>query len=289
MENLKNIWESVKDWISDFLDTIGPVPTAILKVVLIIVAAKLLIVIVAAIIKRTLYRKTQKAPGTLAAKKSETIATLITSASKYLVYFIGAIAILDAIGLGATIGSVIATAGIGGIALSLGAQSFIKDVVAGFFILLEDEYAVGDLVEICGKQGTVESISLRTTRLRLFKNEILAIPNGMVDLVINYTRDSYTLPYTASIAYEEDEDRAAALLMEAASELADKEESILEAPTYLGISRTGADGIDIKITLKVKPQDQWQIERDLNAAVIRAFKKHGIKLPLHTNVTVHNK
>ena len=288
MENLKNIWESIRNWIADFLDTIGPVPTAILKVVLIIVAAKLLIVVVAAIIKRTLYRKTQNSPGTLAAKKSETVATLITSASKYLVYFIGAIAILDAIGLGATIGSVIATAGIGGIALSLGAQSFIKDVVAGFFILLEDEYAVGDLVEICGKQGTVESISLRTTRLRLFKNEILAIPNGMVDLVINYTRDSYTLPYTASIAYEED-DRAAALLMEAASELADKEESILEAPVYLGISRTGADGIEIKITLKVKPQDQWQIERDLNAAVIRAFKKHGIKLPTHTNVTVHNK
>jgi len=286
---MENLWNSIKDWITNFIETIGPVPTAILKVILIVVAAKLFIVIVTAIIKRTLYRKTRKAPGSLAAKKSETVATLITSASKYIVYFIGIIAVLDAIGLGATIGSVIATAGIGGIALSLGAQSFIKDVVAGFFILLEDEFAVGDLIEICGKMGTVESISLRTTRMRLATNEIVAVPNGLIDLVTNYTRDSYTLPYAASIAYDEDEERAAALIMEAASELADKEESILEAPKYLGISHSGADSIEVKIALKVKPQDQWQIERDLNAAVIRTFKKNGIKLPQHTNVTVHNK
>ena len=191
------------------------------------------------------------------------------------------ICLLEILGLGSTVGSVIATAGIGGIALSLGAQSLIADIVAGFFNLFEDSFAVGDYIMLpaLSIQGTVESVSLRTTRLKLVNGETAIINNGTLGTIINYTRNSYTLILDYSIAGDEDDVKASEVLTATITAYFEEKGYSTETIKYAGISAFTPLKKTLRMVAEVPPLQQWQTQRDLNKAVLTAFDKAGIRPP----------
>lgn len=282
----EKLWNSIVNFFKGILDSAGDILMVILEILLICLAAKILIAIGTAIVKRSLKKKIEKNPTSLSAKKSETIITMMSSVIRYTVYFLAIASILGVIGLGATVGSLIATAGIGGIALGLGAQAFIKDVVGGFLLLFEDEYAVSDYIKIAGLSGTVESISLRTTRLRLANNEIATVPNGQIDTVINYTRDNYLLYFDVEISYAEDATRAFELMQQVGVQYAEGNANVISGPIPMGITKLSPGKVRLRINFYVKPLSQWAVSRELNAKIIEAFKTNQIEVPDYQNCVV---
>ena len=254
---------------------------AVVKIALVIVAAHLLIRIINKIIRTTLERKAAKHPDSAYEKKQHTLITLFQSITKYGVYFFMIICLLAILGLGSTVGSVIATAGIGGIALSLGAQSLIADIVAGFFNLFEDSFAVGDYIKLptAALEGTVESVSLRTTRLKLVNGETAIINNGTLGTIINYTRNSYKLILDYSIAGDEDDAKASEVLKNTLTAYFEKMGYDPETIVYAGIAAFTPLKKTLRILGEVPPLQQWQAQRDLNKAVLSAFAEAGIRPP----------
>lgn len=277
----ETLFQECKDIFFNIVDHIDTVLFAIIKIVLIVVIARLLIVLLSKLIKKSLRRKAQKKSGSLAAKKCDTLITLMQSIVRYIIYFFMIVCLLDVIGLSNTIWSVLATAGIGGIAISLGAQSFIKDVLSGFFMLFDDEFAVGDYVEIPDLHitGTVSAISLRSTHIKLVHGETATIPNGTIGTVINFTRDSYTLFLDYEISPEEDDLRAANLIIDEMEKWALSNQLKDADPDYLGVANIHPFKTCLKFCLKVPPMMQWQAERDLNKRVQKRFLRETIKRP----------
>src|SRR5690606_35032709 len=159
---------------------------------------------------------------------------------KYVLYFIGTVIILDMFNINTS--SILATAGIGGLAIGFGAQSLVKDVITGFFILFEDQFSVGDYVKIDSYEGIVEELGVRVTKLRDFSGELHIIPNGNINTVTNKARGAMRALVKVSIAYEEDIDRAIKILDGVCNRLKQSNKSIEEGPTILGVSDLGEYG-----------------------------------------------
>jgi len=279
MNFFEKIWKDISSYAAAENINIVSILLAVLKIALVIVLAQILIRIINRIIRTALERKAAKHPDSTYQKKQYTLITLFQSITKYGVYFFMVICLLEILGLGSTVGSVIATAGIGGIALSLGAQSFIADIVAGFFNLFEDSFAVGDYIKLptLTIEGTVESVSLRTTRLKLVNGETAIINNGTLGTIINYTRNSYTLILDYAIAGDEDDSRASEVLMETFKAYFDKMNYPPESIKYAGISAFTPLKKTLRMVAEVPPLQQWQAQRDLNKAVLSAFEESGIR------------
>lgn len=283
----ESIWNSIVKFFTDTLENSDKIIISILSLVLIFFAARIVIKLCEKLIRRALNRKIKKFPHSLAAKKSETLITLLNSVTRYLVYFFAVAGMLGVLGLSAALGSMLTTAGIGGIAIGLGAQAFIKDVVSGFFLLFEDQFAVGDYVRISDICGKVDNVALRTTRIRMDNNEFATIPNGMITVVINYTRDSYLLFYDAQISREQDPAAAIQVMLEAGSTFAEQDESVVSGPIPIGVSAVLPDRITLRMNFYVKPLDQWRISRALNKIVLDAFRENGIIVPNYDSFVVN--
>ncbi len=281
MSVFEKIWLSIVKAFNGFIENIDSFLFSIIKIVLIIIAARVLIRILCAIVKKSFLRRAAKRPESLAAKKYNTIITLTQSIIRYLIDFIMIVMILDVLGLGGTIGSLLATAGIGGVALGLGAQSFLKDFLGGLFMLFDDEYAVGDYIKIpsLGMEGTVSAITLRNTSLRLVHGEIATIPHGNIDVIINYTRDSYSLFLNYDIAGDQDDIQASEIILGVINEWLEKNNVENAEPEYLGIANMNSFKSTLKFVFRLPPLKQWQAERDINKGVLQGLKKSGVKLP----------
>ena len=282
----EKLWAQICAFFEDVWEHVDELLWTLIRIALILVVAHILIRISKRIIRRSIRKRVLKHPDSLAAKKAETLATMLNSIVKYTVYFFAAASILGVVGLGATVGSLLATAGIGGVALGLGAQTFIKDVVSGFFLLLEDQFAVGDYIETGEYAGTVESISLRTTRLRRANNEIVTIPNGLIDAVVNYTRDNYNLYFDIYIAYDQDISVAQRIMMDAAARYAAQKDACQSGPIPMGVVSVEPNRVLLRLSVYVKPLAQWEVSRELNRAVSESFK--GIRVPDYENMVVVN-
>ena len=278
-----NFGEAMQKFYESIVANLGNIVEAVIGIILVLLAVKVINALAKRIIKKSIAKKIAKNPNSLAAKKSETLASMLTSVVRYVVYFFAIAAILGILGLSATVGSLLATAGIGGVALGLGAQAFVKDVVAGVLMLFEDQYAVGDYITAGQFTGTVESISLRTTRLRLTNNEIATIPNGLIDTVVNYTRDNYTLFFDVDIAYETDIGEAQRIMLEVGKQYAETSKNVVSGPMPVGAVAITPKRVTLRMSFSVAPLSQWQVERELNAAVAQAFKEHNISQPDFSN------
>ena len=175
--------------------------------------------------------------------------------------------------------SILATAGIGGIAIGFGAQSLVKDIITGFFIFFEDQYSVGDLVQIGVFQGNVEELGLRVTKLRDFSGELHIIPNSNIQIVTNKTRGPMRALVKISIAYEENINHVVSILEKVCEEIKQANESILEGPSVLAVSNLGEYGVDITIVAKTNPGEQWAAEREIRKSVKEAFDRENIEIP----------
>lgn len=247
---------------------------SLIKVLLIIIIMYLTEKIGSALIRRII-DKHQKFKISLSEKKSETLKLLLQSTLRYTVYFVGIIAIVEVL-----FGKVgLTLAGIGGVAVGFGSQSLIKDIINGFFIIFEDQYAVGDNVTIDGKSGIVESIGLRLTKVRDVNGDLHTIPNGSVTKVTNHSRGDVRIQVDAEISYDTDLDKTIEILNALCQKFYEENEGIVECPQVLGISALKDTGITIRIAGKTKPDLQFELEMKLRREVMDALIKNGIEMP----------
>jgi len=214
-------------------------------------------------------------------RRVNTLRTLLRSVLRYAAYFILAFMILDNVTNG-NIKGFLAGAGIIGVALGFGAQNLVKDVITGFFILFENQYAVGEYVTIGNGNlsGFVEEMELRVTKLRDWGGEVHFIPNGQVTTVTNFSRGSMRALVEVGIAYEEDIDRALTVMKKVAAEIAvDLKEVIVEGPDVLGVVALGPSEVVIRSVAKTQPMEQWAVEREMRKRYKEAFDREGIEIP----------
>ena len=211
-------------------------------------------------------------------RKAETAVTITKSLSRYIIFFLAIAATIGQLGLTSAMSSLLAAAGVGGIALGIGAQSFIKDVVAGLFLIFEDQMSVGDYITAADVTGTVEEITLRTTVVRGFRGEINVIPNGSIGVLTNFSRADYLAMVDVAIDREADIARAERCMREEAEAYAKQSDTALDAPEVLGVTAIGGEGVTMRMILRVKPMAQWAAERALNRRIKERFEKEDIPL-----------
>lgn len=247
----------------------------LVKIVIIIVVTRLLINIINRIIDRTSNSR-RIIHESMTMSRANTLGEILKSVIKYILYFIAMITILD---MFINTASILATAGIGGVAIGFGAQSLVKDMITGFFILLEDQYALGDYIKIGNFEGIVEELGVRVTKLRDFSGELHIIPNGNIQVVTNRTRGAMRALVEVEIAYEEDVDRAIRVLERMCLTIKESNDTILEGPTLLGITDLAEYGVKFRIIAKTQPMDQWSLEREIRKKVKETLDKENIEIP----------
>ena len=209
--------------------------------------------------------------------RRDTLTAILKRIVRYILYFMGIVISLELFSINTT--SIIATAGIGGLAIGFGAQSLVKDIITGFFILLEDQYTIGDYIQINDKDGVVEELGLRVTKVRDFSGELHIIPNSSINIVTNRTRGAMRALVKMTIAYEEDIDNALRVMESVSNEIASSNKNIVEGPTVLGMSEMANSGVVITAVAKTIPMEQWSVERMMRKAYKEAFDKEGIEIP----------
>jgi small-conductance mechanosensitive channel len=224
-----------------------------------------------------LFNLSEEGKGYIDARRSKTLRTIIQSISRYVIYFIGGTMFLGELGIQTA--TILATAGIGGLAVGFGAQNLVKDVITGFFILFEDHFGVGDYVTIGGHSGVVEEMGLRVTKLRNFGGEMHIIPNGSIDQVTNHMGQSMRARVTVTIPYEENLDRAIGVLEELFANIQGDLPNLVEEPRVLGVSDLGERGVELTVMARTKPMNQWGMERELRRRIKDAFDAAGIVIP----------
>jgi small conductance mechanosensitive channel len=262
---------------------------AIVSIVLTIVVALIVLRLLRSgvkhIITRVLERQDQT-PYELQ-QKAQTLASVIEGAGQLIVFIIAGIMILSSLGL--DVAPLIASAGVAGLAIGLGAQSLIRDTINGFFILFENQYAVGDTVRIGADEGAVEEVSLRRTVLRSLDGSIIIIPNGQVAVVQNQSRGWSRALIDISVAAQADAAQVTDVLNEL---LADVQSDpvigslILERPEVLGVAAIDALGATFRVRAKTQPMQQLKVERELRRRIWQAFREHDIPTPVLTSATI---
>ncbi|MFY2787740.1 mechanosensitive ion channel family protein [Rhodococcus sp. KRD162] len=213
-------------------------------------------------------------------QRANTIGSVLKSAVSVLILTWFVLSVLDVLGI--NVAPFIASAGIVGVALGFGAQNLVRDFLSGIFMLLEDQYGVGDVVDLGEATGTVESVGLRVTTIRDINGTVWYCRNGEVLRVGNMSQGFAVavldLPVSHTANIEEAcavADRAAASLVESG----DFDSDILEPPQMLGVNAVSADTVTIRVTIKTRPGRQWAVQRRLHQDILEAFDDAGIKAP----------
>ncbi|MGH9165706.1 MAG: mechanosensitive ion channel family protein [Acidimicrobiales bacterium] len=220
-------------------------------------------------------------------QRAETMAALLRSVSSVAVWSVAVLMVLSEIGL--DLGPLIAGAGIVGVAVGFGSQYLVRDLVTGIFMLVEDQYGVGDIVDLGSATGRVEGVSLRTTRLRDVSGTVWYVPNGQIDRVGNTSQQWSRAVLDIAVAYETDIPHATSVMKQAADELwAERLEDgdILEEPEVWGVEDLGADGVALRLVVKTAPERHLAVARELRARIKGAFDRAGIEIP-YPQRTVH--
>ncbi len=281
-----NVWDSITALMQDMGKNADIILLSLIKIIGIIVLARIAIFVLRRVIRRVLHARARRKPLSTLSEKAQTIKTVSDSAVKYAVYFFAAMAILGVLGLGAAVSSMLAAAGIGGIVIALGAQSLVKDVVSGMFMLFENQFAVGEYIEIDGEKGTISAVTLRTTSFTKFSGETVIIPNGSISKVINHSRSDHLAVIDMPVSFETDIEKASAIMLAAGQDYMAAHENILEEPRVLGIIEFGESEMVLRMVVRVKPLTHWETERALRRAVKEAFDKKGVSIPYPHRVMV---
>lgn len=216
--------------------------------------------------------------------RTTTIGGIIKKIIKYVMFFIALIISLELIGI--STGSILATAGIGGLAISFGAQSLVKDIITGFFIIMEEQYNVGDHVKILDYEGYVEEVGIRVTKIRGFSGDLYIIPNGSIQDVANMNRGIMRSWVDVTVSYDENIDRVLQVLNRACDQVKESNENIIEGPTVLGVTELGDYSIRISIIAKTISGFQWSVEREIRKKAKEGLEEAKIKIPYPKQVII---
>jgi small-conductance mechanosensitive channel len=195
-----------------------------------------------------------------------------------IVFFTGMTALKD--GFNINIEPLLASAGIAGLAIGFGAQTLVKDVINGFFILIEDQFEVGDTIRAAGVTGAVEEITMRRTTLRDGDGTLHIVPNGSIQIVSNMTRDWSQVTLHVATDYSENSDRVVEVLKELAKDIYNDsafKDDIVAEPQVPGIERVRGNEVDYLMLVKVRPGKQYNVARELRRRIKDTFEKNNIK------------
>lgn len=209
-------------------------------------------------------------------RRQRTIARLLQSVISYVVYFSAIIGILSSLEI--KIAGLLAGAGIVGLAIGFGAQSLVKDVITGFFIIFEDQFGVGDYIKINAAEGTVVEIGLRTTKINGATGEQFIIPNGAIGEVVNYSINNSKIFIDLQMTTNADFEKAEAIIHKYLETLPNLHEELIAAPAFLGVQNVKGTEVTIRIAAETLPQQQYGIARIIRRDVTKLFEENNIPM-----------
>jgi moderate conductance mechanosensitive channel len=273
-------------WFADLVSrATGPAIAIGVIILLALLALRLLRMLVSRAVTRIMERHDQ--PARELKLKADTLANVIESLGRMIIMLIATMMVLSNVGL--DIAPLLASAGVAGLAIGFGAQSLIKDFISGFFILLEDQFGVGDVITVNGATGTVENLSLRRTSMRALDGTVITIPNGEILQVSNLTKDWARAVLDIDISYDDDIDHAIEVISRELEgiETDEKIGHVIIAPAeVLGVTALGAYQVTIRAWVKTKPMEQWGVQRELFKRLKQALDRNGITIPFPHQVTL---
>jgi small conductance mechanosensitive channel len=217
---------------------------------------------------------------TVQEQRTRTLVSLLRSVGRVVIWVVTLFMVLGALGL--QLGPLLAGAGVVGLAISFGAQSLVKDVLSGLFILLENQFGVGDVVRLEGVSGSVERMTLRVVVLRDVHGVVHIVPNGEIKKVSNLTRGWARVVLDVGVAYKEDPDRVMEVMRDEGRKLWEDPQwrpLMLEEAQVPGIESFGESGVNLRMLLKVLPLKQWDMARELRRRLKYRFDSEGIEIP----------
>ena len=274
--------EALGDFGKDVFNTAGP---KFLRVLLIAffawVAIRAVRQLVPPFISRLItFRSDAATQGDEVGKRTRTLEGVISGTANVTIFTVASLMILTEIGV--NVAPILAGAGIVGLAVGFGAQTLIRDIISGIFIMLEDQYRVGDVVRVAGTAGLVEDINLRRTTLRDLDFIMHVIPNGEIRTASNFTKEKSRVNLDIEVAYRTDLDHAITVLNRVGKELAEDEyfgPLFTEPMQVLRVNEFGASGIAIKVLGQTKPIRQWEVAGEFRKRIKKAFDEEGIEIP----------
>ena len=267
------MWQDIGNWLQ--ANTI--------PIILILVASAFVahfgVKILEAVIKKTVGRIKTDTSEDDVKKRRDTLTGMFGTMLSVLVWLTAGFTILRKMGIDLT--PLLAGAGVIGVALGFGAQSIIKDLLSGLFIIIENQYRVGDVVDIEGAAGTVEQITIRSTIIRDGDGNVHYLPNGNIMHVINKTMGFSKVNFTIAVTADTDIDSLSEIINEVGTKLAEEEKwksKVLEPPHFVNISSFTDLAIEARIAGKTPPSKQWVVTGELRKRLLAAFNKHNVKL-----------
>lgn len=278
---MEEAWTNIESWINSNSSTLWSIGAILVGAWLIVHFGSIAIrkMVIKGVRSSTYKTKAEEK------KREETVIQIVSGALKIIIWPLALIIIIGQ--LGVNIGPLIAGAGVIGLALGFGAQSLVKDIIAGLFIIAENQYGVGDVVDLDGTTGKVEHITLRTTILRDLDGIVHHVPNGTIERASNYSSEHSGINLNVGVSYDSDLDHVIDVVNKVGKSLANDPEwqdQILETLAFLRIDDFGDNSIDIKITGSVKPLKQWDVTGELRKRLKIAFDKEGIEIPFPQRV-----
>jgi len=284
---------TMSSWLSrhvliDWLDTHG------IRILVIIIVALVLFFLlrrfIPLLIQRSISRQAKRQSKEEVKKRANTLSSAFIKTGKIIIAIFTIFTILPEFGI--NIAAALTGLGIAGIAVALGTQNLIKDLLAGTFIILEDQYRVGDVVTVAGISGLVEEIGLRRTVLRDLDGIVHSISNNEIKISSNFTKEYSRVNINIAVAYAEDLDRVIEVINNICQEMAKDpnwSKDFVSTPKVLRVDNLGDSGIDIKILGDTKPSRQWDVAGELRLRIKRVFDEEGIEIPWpHTKVYFGN-
>ena len=254
-----------------------------ITIIIILVVAKIVLSILNKVIEKSLTPLEKSKNYKKRISRANTLIPLLQSVSKYVIFFIAGVMMLKKLGVDTT--AVIASAGVVGLAIGFGAQSLVKDVLSGAFLLFEGAISVGDSVNVGEHSGTVEVIGLRNIYLRKFSGELRVIPYGEVNNFGNFNKGFMRAVVEVGVAYEQDVEKGMKVLEKIADKWAeDNKDIVLESPVVQGINSLGSSDVVLRVAIKVKTTTHWGAERELKRRIKNEFDKKGIEIPFPRQV-----
>ncbi|KGX93687.1 mechanosensitive ion channel protein MscS [Pontibacillus halophilus JSM 076056 = DSM 19796] len=237
----------------------------------------LLVIRVGRTLIHNLFKRRRKGPFQITHRREMTLSRLLENMLKYIVYFAGIVMILETLGI--PVSSLLAGAGIAGLAIGFGAQNLVKDIITGFFIIFEDQFSVGDYIKASSMEGFVEEIGIRTTKIKSWTGELHVIPNGNIAEITNYSMHNGVAVVDLSIAYEGQIDQAEEVIEELLLELPKKYEDFITVPELLGVQSLGSSDVILRVIAEVAPMNHWPAARILRKELKNRLDERGIEIP----------
>jgi len=248
------------------------------RIALILVLAFLGLRLFKVIVQKMVAFQSKRPSQAVRAQQIQTLAGVINSIGVFLIVFVSGLEVLQELDI--NLAPLLASAGIAGLAIGFGAQTLVKDVINGFFILLENQYDLGDVVRIAGVKGTVEAMSMRTTTLRDDDGTIHVVPNSEIHIVSNTTRDWSQLTMRVIVAFEEPSEKILKLLRQISDEIRHDPEyanDIVSDIQIPGIDRVGNGEAEYVVLVKTRPTKQYPVSRELRRRIKECFIQNDIR------------